>query len=59
MGKSAKTYRDLLVRQKALDAAGLVVRITKGFPTAEVCGLSAQLGRCAVSAVSELSVSVP
>ncbi|HUW58448.1 MAG TPA: four helix bundle protein [Planctomycetota bacterium] len=55
MRKPAKTYRDLLVWQKAVGAAGLAYRVTKGFPRAELYGLTAQLRRCAVSVPSNIA----
>ena len=55
MRKPAKTYRDLIVWQKAVDAAGVIYRITKGFPRDELYGLTAQLRRCAVSIPSNIA----
>ena len=55
MRNPAKTYRDFLVWQKAVDAAGLIYRITKDFPQTELYGLTAQLRRCAVSVPSNIA----
>lgn len=45
----AKTFRDLIVWQKAHQFALEVYRLTDGFPKTEVYGLTSQLRRAAVS----------
>ena len=45
----AKTFRDLIVWQKAHEFVLAVYRFTEGFPRHELYGLSAQMQRAAVS----------
>ena len=47
-----KSYRDLLVWQKAIELALLVYRMTEGFPKREIYGLASQLRRAGVSVPS-------
>jgi four helix bundle protein len=51
----ARSYRELLVWQKAKALAVHVYRRTEGFPKAEVYGLTSQLRRAAVSVVSNIA----
>ena len=44
-----KSYRDLMVWQKAMDLALECYRITKEFPKNEIYGMSSQIQRAAVS----------
>ena len=46
---SAKTFRDLIVWQKAHELVLGVYRFTDSFPKHEIYGLSAQMRRAAVS----------
>ena len=52
MGKS---YRDLVVWQKAMDLVTAVYRITSAFPREEIYGLTSQLRRAAVSVPSNIA----
>jgi len=55
MREPAKTYRDLIVWQKAVAAAGVIYRVTQDFPKSELYGLTSQLRRCAVSVPSNIA----
>lgn len=50
-----KTYRDLVVWQKAYELAKRVYQITKGFPKEELYGISSQIRRAAVSVPSNIA----
>jgi len=50
-----KSYRDLLVWQKAIELALLVYRMTEGFPKREIYGLASQLRRASVSVPSNIA----
>src|SRR5437660_12241599 len=50
-----KSYRDLLVWQKAIELAVLAYRMTEGFPKREIYGLAAQLPRAGVSVPSNIA----
>ncbi|MGA2905315.1 MAG: four helix bundle protein [Candidatus Korobacteraceae bacterium] len=52
MGKS---YRDLVVWQKAMDLVTAIYRITAHFPREEAYGLTSQLRRAAVSIPSNVA----
>jgi len=52
MGKS---YRDLVVWQKAMDLVTAIYRITAQFPREEMYGLTSQLRRAAVSIPSNIA----
>ena len=51
----ARTYRELLVWQKAKALAGQVYRSTEQFPRSETYGLTSQLRRAAVSVPSNIA----
>ena len=51
----ARSYRDLLVWQKAKEFAVEIYRVTEPFPRAEVYGLQSQLRRAAVSVASNIA----
>lgn len=51
----ARSYRDLLVRQKAKSLAVRLYRETESFPKTETYGLSSQLRRASVSLVSNIA----
>ena len=51
----ARTYRELLVWQKAKALAGHVYRSTEQFPRSETYGLTSQLRRAAVSVPSNIA----
>jgi len=44
-----KTFRDLIVWQKAMDLVTLIYQLSKSFPKDELYGLSSQMRRSAVS----------
>jgi four helix bundle protein len=50
-----RSYRDLLVWQKALDLTILIYRFSEGFPKTEVYGLTSQLRRAGVSIPSNIA----
>ncbi len=50
-----KTYRDLIVWQKAMTFVSEVYKQTKGFPKEEVYGLTSQVRRSAVSVPSNMA----
>src|SRR5437016_3810882 len=50
-----KSYRDLLVWQKALDLTILIYRFSESFPRIEVYGLTSQLRRAGVSVPSNIA----
>ena len=50
-----QNYRDLIVWQKAIEFVTEIYRVTDGFPTKEVYGLTSQLRRCAVSIPSNIA----
>lgn len=55
MAQSIKTYRDLIVWQKAMTMLTAVYRITQQFPQPESFGLTSPLRRCAVSVPSNIA----
>ena len=50
-----RSYRDLLVWQKAVELAVLIYRLTEGFPTREIYGLASQIRRAGVSVPSNIA----
>ena len=50
-----RSYRDLLVWQKALDLAVLVYRLSEKFPKSEIYGLTSQVRRASVSVPSNIA----
>jgi four helix bundle protein len=50
-----KSYRDLIVWQKAMDLVEGVYKKTKGFPREELYGLTSQLRRAVVSVPSNIA----
>src|ERR1041384_3206928 len=50
-----KSYRDLVVWQKAMEFVVAVYRVTQAFPKSEVYGLSSQMQRAAVSIPSNIA----
>jgi four helix bundle protein len=50
-----KSYRDLLVWQKAVELALLIYRLSEGFPKREIYGLTSQVRRAAVSVPSNIA----
>src|SRR5579864_8854135 len=53
--RMGKSYRDLVVWQKAMDLVTVVYRITAQFPREEMYGLTSQLRRAAVSIPSNIA----
>ena len=52
---AVKSYRELIVWQKAMDLAESVYKVTSLFPREEVYGLTAQTRRSAVSVASNIA----
>ncbi|WP_082143844.1 four helix bundle protein [Nitratireductor soli] len=52
---SINSYRDLLVWQAAMDLALDCYRVTKGFPTSELYGLTSQIRRAAASIAANIA----
>jgi four helix bundle protein len=52
---SLRSYKELVVWQRALDLVGEVYAVSKAFPRDEVYGLTAQLRRSAVSVPSNIA----
>lgn len=50
-----RTYRDLVVWQKAMALVTAIYRVAKKFPTEENFGLTSQMQRCAVSIPSNIA----
>ncbi|OGE79379.1 MAG: hypothetical protein A2751_05475 [Candidatus Doudnabacteria bacterium RIFCSPHIGHO2_01_FULL_46_14] len=50
-----KTYKDLIVWQKAMDLIVAVYNITENFPKSEIYGLTSQMRRCSVSIPSNIA----
>ena len=55
MSENIKSYRDLIVWQKAMDLVTEVYGITDFFPSEERFGLISQLRRCSVSIPSSIA----
>lgn len=53
--KTVRSYRDLLVWQKAMQLVTDVYVLTKSFPKEELYGLTQQIRRCAVSVPSNIA----
>ncbi|HKR59195.1 MAG TPA: four helix bundle protein [Pyrinomonadaceae bacterium] len=52
---SARTFRDLMVWQKAHQFVLLVYKYTNSFPKEEIYGLTSQFRRCAVSVPANIA----
>ena len=50
-----KSYRDLLVWQKAIEPAILIYRLSDAFPRTETYGLTSQIRRASVSVPSNIA----
>lgn len=50
-----KTYKDLLVWNKAIDLAEAIYLVTDKFPREEIFGLTSQMRRAAVSIPSNIA----
>ena len=55
---SVRTYRELVVWQKAMDFVADVYRVTMGFPKEELYGITSQVRRAAVSVPSNIANSL-
>jgi len=53
--KVVRTFRDLVVWQKAMDSVTEIYRVTQKFPKEEIFGLISQLRRAAVSVPSNIA----
>ncbi|SHH51664.1 four helix bundle protein [Fibrobacter sp. UWH9] len=51
----AKSYKDLVVWQKAMDLSVAVYQVTKSFPKEELFGMVSQMRRAAVSIASNIA----
>jgi len=54
-GHFAKSYRELLVWQRAIELTVVLYKLTRAFPRAETFGLSSQLRRASVSIASNIA----
>jgi four helix bundle protein len=50
-----QSFRDLKVWQRSMELTIATYRLTKGFPREEVCGLTSQMRRAAVSVPSNIA----
>lgn len=55
MGHDAKSHKDLIVWQKAIDLTAVVYTLTEVFPQRETYALSAQMRRAVVSIPSNIT----
>ncbi|MDZ8119420.1 four helix bundle protein [Pontiella agarivorans] len=55
MGVEIRSFRDLVVWQKAMDLVDVVYSLTSGYPKEEQYGLTSQLRRAAVSIPSNIA----
>jgi len=53
--EKTKSFEELLVWQKAHEFVLLVYKITEGFPRQEICGLTSQFRRAAVSIAANIA----
>ena len=53
--KRIRSFRDLLVWQKAMELTVIVYRLTQGFPPEETYGLPSQMRRSAISVPSNIA----
>ncbi|MGH6855563.1 MAG: four helix bundle protein [Aestuariivirga sp.] len=54
-GANIKSYRDLLVWQQAMNLAVMCYSLTRGFPKAEIFGLTSQVRRSAASIAANIA----
>lgn len=54
---ATKSFKDLVVWQKARDLTVAVYRLTEGFPKSELYGLTSQMRRAAISISSNIAES--
>jgi four helix bundle protein len=55
IGPKMKTYRDLIVWQKAMQMVTYIYQLTGDFPKNELYGLTTQIRRCAISIPSNIA----
>ncbi len=55
MANTSKSYRDLIVWQKAIAAVTEIYRLTEKFPRQETYGLASQMQRAAISIPSNIA----
>jgi len=55
MSGGIESYRDLVVWQKAMDLAAGTYETTRNWPREELCGLTSQVRRCAVSVAANIA----
>lgn len=53
--KNSKSYKDLIVWQKAMSLVTEVYKLTVNFPKTEIYGLTSQIRRCSVSIPSNIA----
>lgn len=53
----AKSFRDLVVFQRALDLVVTIYKVTEAFPRSELYGLTSQLRRASIGLISDLAES--
>jgi four helix bundle protein len=53
--QTVRTYRDLVVWQRAIDLVDVAYRLSRAFPPAERFGLTSQIRRAAVSIPSNIA----
>ena len=51
----AQSFRDLVVWQRSIQLATVIYRVTSGFPSEEMYGLTSQIQRSAVSVPSNIA----
>lgn len=51
----SKSYRDLIVWQRAIESVVAVYKLTSGFPRDELYGLTSQIRRASVSVASNIA----
>jgi four helix bundle protein len=52
---AARSFRELVVWQRAIELATAIYRLTRGFPKEEIYGLASQIRRSAVSVPSNIA----
>jgi four helix bundle protein len=53
--KIIHSYKELIVWQKSLDLVFVIYKITSNFPKEEMCGLTSQMRRAAISIPSNIA----
>lgn len=52
---ASRSYKDLIVWQKAIELVKLIYLVTASFPKSEIFGLTSQMRRCSVSIASNIA----